>query len=661
MPRRFFVLRGPALPAAALAFIAAGLLARVLPVGVSALGVWQAGLLLTGTPLVLRSIAGALRGRFAADLVATLAIITAILLVQPLAGLIVVLMQTGGEGLERYAEGRASEAVRGLEAAAPRRAHRLRDGQVEGVAAAELRVGDLVLVRPGELIPCDGVVEAGESAVDASTLTGEPLPVHASEGTLLMSGSVNGEGALHVRATRTSAESRYARIVELVRSAQASKSPIQRVADRYAVWFTPLTLLVCAAAYYISHDPVRVLAVLVVATPCPLILATPIAIIGGINRAARRQIIVRDGGAIERLADVDLVAFDKTGTLTLALPRVASVVATDGSNGPAAGGSASLGRHRAPPRAAAHDVLRHAASLEQASGHLLGRAVVAAAAELGLPLQAPVDVRERPGRGISGRVGAHAVVVGARSLVQELYPELEPALSVADTTANGMRAYVTVDGRLAGTLHFADAPRAGMPRMLQDLRELGVHRTLLLSGDHTGNVHTIARELDIAEAYGDLLPEDKVALVQRALHDGYRVLMVGDGVNDAPALSSATVGIAIAGHGAGITAEAADIVILIDDPTRVVEAIRISQRTLRIAKQSIAAGLGLSLTAMFFAAAGHIPPTVGALLQEGIDVAVIFNALRAAGGGRPSPPPAPHRRARPSPPAPHPARANRPT
>lgn len=617
MSRKLRLFRGPLLPALTLAFLGAGGLAWAGVLPVSPTPLLMAGLILTGAPLVLRSMAGVLRGHFAADLVATLAIITAVLLVEPLAGLVVVLMQTGGEALERYAEGRASRAVRELEAAAPTRAHRISGGVVEEVAARDLRPGDVVLVRAGEFVPCDGVVEAGESLVDASALTGEPLPVRAVPGAELLSGSVNGEGALHVRATRTSAESRYARIVELVRTAQQSKSPIQRVADRYAVWFTPLTLLVCAVAYAASQDPVRVLAVLVVATPCPLILATPVAIIGGINRAARRQIIVRDGGGLERLASIDTAAFDKTGTLTLGLPRLSDVHVLS------AAGDVGTSFDDASV-----ELLARAASLEQASSHPLGRAVVDAARSRGLVLETPSSVRERAGRGISGNVAGRDITIGARSLVAELYPSLADDLPAAD--GDGLRAWIVEDGTLAGMLLFDELPRSGIADLMAGLRDLGVRRTLLLSGDRTTQVAAIARHVGITEVHGDLMPEDKVRIVNDLMRSGHRVLMVGDGVNDAPALSAATVGVAMAGHGGGITAEAAHIVVLVDDPDRVVEAVRTARGTMRIARQSIGVGLGLSFAAMIFAAAGYIPPTAGALLQEGIDVAVIFNALRAA-------------------------------
>jgi heavy metal translocating P-type ATPase len=551
-------------------------------------------------------------GRFAADLVAMLAILTAAILQQPLPGLIVVLMQTGGESLERYAEGRASEAVRELEAAAPRLAHRIAAEGVEDLSADAVTVGDHLLVRPGEMVPCDGIVLEGRSHVDASRLTGEPVPLSAAPGVALQSGSLNLESPLTLRATALARESQYARIVELVRTAQASKSPLQRLADRYAVWFTPVTLLVCLSAWLASGDPARVLAVLVVATPCPLILATPVAIIGGINRAAGHGIIFRHGTALEQLGGVRVAVFDKTGTLTVGRPQVSRVLAD--------------------PELGPEELLRLAAAVEHGSGHLLARMVVEEAQARGIVVAESREVVEAPGQGVTGVVEGHRVTVGGWSYVLRLAPGAEPALRRLLTARpdDGLRAYVTVDGGGAGVIEYADRLRPELGDFFRRLRELGIRRTVLLSGDDPANVSVVASAMGIAEAHGDLLPEAKVAYVRRLVKAGERVVMLGDGTNDAPALSSATVGIALASGGGGITAEAADAVLLADDPTRVAEAIAISRRTLRLARQSIWAGLGLSGVAMVAASLGHIPPTVGALLQEGIDVAVILNALRAA-------------------------------
>jgi len=604
-------MRAAWLPSLAAAVIVGGLLARLWAPGTSwDRDLWYAGLAVTGTPVVWRTLRGALRGHFAADVVATLAIVTAALLGQPFVGLVIVVMQTGGEALERYAEGRASEAVRALEAAAPRTAHRLRGNVTEDVPADDVVIGDLLLVRPGELVPCDAVVVDGTAHVDASMLTGEPLPISAARDTRLMSGSANVDGALTVRATATARESQYARIVALVRSAQESKAPLQRVADRYAVWFTPVTLAVCAVAYVASGDWHRVLAVLAVATPCPLILATPVAVIGGINRAARRHIIMRHGTALERLGTATVAVFDKTGTITIGKPRVRRVIPLNGL-GPDA-------------------VLRLAGAVERTSGHLLARTLVDAAEAGGLALPPARDVVEVPGRGVAGTVDGHRVVVGARSFVIPQTMGGGATALAAEPADAGLRAYVAVDDTVAGIVEYADALRPGLREVFQDLTAMGVRRIILLSGDHAANARAVAQAADITEVQGDLLPEDKVAIVRDLVRAGEAVVMVGDGTNDAPALSAATVGVALAGHGGGITAEAADVVILIDDLSRVVDAMRISQRTMHIARQCIGVGLGLSAVAMIAAALGLIAPTPGALVQEGIDLAVILNALRAS-------------------------------
>jgi len=613
------------LPLAAALALVAGVVVWIVMGAAAAQRVFFVGLVVTGAPAVWQTAREMLHGRFASDIVAMLAIVAAVWLREPLAGLVVVLMLTGGQALERYAEGKASEAVRALAESAPRIAHRLRaDGAVDDVAVDEIAVGDRLLVRPGELIPCDSVVEEGRSHVDTSRLTGEPVPDVAEAGTPLASGAANLEGAITVRATALARDSQYARIVELVRTAQASKAPIQRLADRYAVWFTPATLLVCAVAWLASGDPVRVLAVLVVATPCPMILATPIAIIGGIDRAAARQIIIRRGSALEQLAEVTAVVFDKTGTLTIGRPELAHVSVVPGWDEARA--------------------LRLAGALEQHSSHLLARSTAEAALRQLGALPTASHVTEVPGRGVVGCVDGHDVAVGSRRFVLERAHDVADAPVAADVAAleaqrrgdGSLCAYVMVDGRGVAALEYADRVRGDAADVVGELQSLGIGRAVLLSGDHDETVQRVAGALGIPEARGDLLASDKADAVRALIRSGERVAMVGDGTNDAPALSGATIGVALAGsagHGGGITAEAADVVILADSLARVPEAIRVSRRTLRVAKESLFVGLGLSAVAMIFAALGYVPPVAGALLQEGIDVAVILNALRARGGG----------------------------
>jgi heavy metal translocating P-type ATPase len=575
--------------------------------------VWMVGLVLCAMPVALTTLRNARHGRFATDIVAALAIVGAILLQTPLAGLVVVLMLRGGEALERYAEGKASEAVRALEAAAPRRAHRVVSDDVEDVEAATVSVGDIVLIRPGELVPCDGEVIDGFSDIDASALTGEPLPVSATPGTRLMSGSLNGAGALRMRVTARSAESQYARIVELVRSAQSHKAPLQRMADHYAVWFTPITLVVCAVTFATTRDWMRVLAVLVVATPCPLILATPVAFVGGINRAARRHIIVRNGGALEALSRVTAVLLDKTGTITLGEPQLTAVRTSNGLT--------------------SDEVLRLAASVELSSSHRMARTVVRAAQGRGLLLERASSFNEEAGHGVSATVAGQRIRLGSRGYV---LPEatIDPeALASLEAGPALLRTYVAVEGKLAATLEYDEQLRDDARSMLAGLQRLGVHHTILLSGDRLANVRTMASRAGIEDVRADLLPGDKATIVEQLRQTGEVVMMIGDGTNDAPALAAADVGVALAGHGGGVTAEAADVILLRDSLQSAADALVIGRDTTRIARQSIAIGLGLSGLAMVWAALGGIAPVAGAILQEAIDVAVIVNALRTTRGG----------------------------
>lgn len=607
-----FLPPAPALAGLAAVMILLGAFERfVYRLPVPAEVIWLTGLLAAGFPVVWQSLGAVARGKFATDFVASLAIVTAAILGEPLAGLVIVLMQTGGESLEKFAERRASNALRELEAKAPRVAHLLSStrGLVD-VAVDEVEPGDSLLVRPGELVPCDGIVQSGVSEIDASQLTGEPIPVLAQPGSVVMSGSLNKHGLLGIRATARAAESQYLRIVELVRIAQSSKAPLQRLADRYAVWFTPVTLAACGLTFALTGSWHTVLAVLVVATPCPLILATPVAIIGGINRAARRMIIVKHGGALETLSEATIAVFDKTGTLTVGRPRVSAVV----------------------PLAAFTPVelMRLAGAVERGSSHLLARVTVEEAEKNYGPLPDATQHRESPGEGLEGVVNGVDVVVGSRSYVAKHVTTDLGAFSNVERRAAGLRAYVLVSGRPAGIIEYEDRVRPELAESLSRLAALGLSRMVLLSGDSVVNARSVGAIAGIDEIHGELLPADKAAIVSRFKARGEVVMMVGDGTNDAPALAAADIGIAMAGHSGGITSEAADAVILNDDLRRVGEAVEISRRTMRLARQSIIAGLVMSGTAMIFAASGRIEPTEGALLQEVIDVAVILNALRAS-------------------------------
>ncbi len=613
MRRLIFFVRDNPIPLIALVGLLVGSILRW-GTGPAELGqrVFLATLLIGGAPLVWQTLRGIMDGQFAADVVAMLAIITAVVMREYFAGVIIVLMQSGGEALEAYSLRRASSSLQALLERAPRSAWRKEGDALREIEVGDVRIGDTLVVRPGDLIPVDGTLLSDEATVDESALTGEPLSQTKHRNAKLLSGSINLGGAFEMRADRVSAESQYARMVELVRQAQEERPPIQRLADRYAVWFTPLTLLVAAWGWFVTGDARTILSVLVVATPCPLILATPVAVISGINRAARQGIIVKGGAAIEEIARAQAVVFDKTGTLTYGSPAVERVVPLNGLRD--------------------DELLRHAGSVEQLSSHLLARVLThTAKAQYGdLPL--PTNFVEIPGRGVVGEVGGRQVMVGSRRFLEEQLgrERLKHGIAVRDDKADDvLSAWIAIDRQPSGIVLFNDHLRPGVPELMRRLRQLGVRLTVMLTGDNRENAEAIARQAGIERVEANLLPEDKVRVIQELKREQRHVVMVGDGINDAPALATADVGVAMGAHGTGISAEAADVVLLVDDVTRIADAIATGQRMLRIAKQSIYAGLGLSLCFMIIASFGYIPPAVGALIQEAIDVAVILNALRA--------------------------------
>ena len=470
---------------------------------------------------------------------------------------------------------------------------------------ASARPGDTLVVRPGDLIPVDGTLLSAQADVDESALTGELISRGKDLGDTLPSGSVNTGGAFEMRADKVSTDSQYSKIVQLVRQVQEERPPLQRLADRYAVWFTPLTLVMCGIGWWITGDARTILSVLVVATPCPLILAVPVAVISAINRAAGVGIIVKGGTALEQIAGARAFVFDKTGTLTLGTPVVEAVIPFDGLT----------------PR----EILRTAGNVEQLSSHLLGQTLAAAQAEGG-SLTISTGFQEVAGRGVEADVDGQHILVGSPRFLKERLGSAGPAQVGA---AVALEAYVAVGGKPSGMIRLNDSLRPGVDTMLRQLKEMGVRHTVMLTGDNAANGNAIRAKIGLDEVKANLLPEDKVKALQelKALYEP--IVMVGDGINDAPALATATVGVAMGAHGTGISAEAAGIVLLVDDVTKVADAMEIGRRMVRIAKQSIGVGLGLSFACMVAAVFGKIPPVTGALLQEVIDVAVILNALRA--------------------------------
>ncbi len=609
-------LKERALALSALAGVAAGALLHLTPFRGAADLVWAATATLLLVPLtwsVLRMLA---RRDVGVDAIALVAISGALALGQYLAGAVVALMLAGGNALEAYASRRARRELTALVERAPRIAHRRRGELVEEVAVEELVLGDVVLVRAGEVVPVDGTVASDEAVLDESTLTGEPLPVMRLRGETVKSGVANAGEVFELRALRPAAESAYAALVRLVRQAETQRAPFVRLADRYAAVFLPLTALVAAAAWAGSGDALRALAVFVVATPCPLILAAPVALVSGVSRAARSGVIVKGAAAIERLGEARSVLLDKTGTVTLGEPAVEHVLPLDGL--------------------AAPEILRLAASVDQLSVHSIAEAIVHAAQADELELTFPERVVEGRGQGIEGSVDGQRVTVGSPAWLGERgYDGVADALERRAGPGDGdAGVLVGVDGRLVGSIILDDRPRGGAAELVPALRAAGVRHVALATGDRAAAAERIGRALGVDRVYAEQTPEHKLELV-RALHarPGLTpVVMVGDGVNDAPALALADVGIAMGAAGATISSETADAVIVSDRLDSVADAVRIGRRSLGIARQSVLAGIGLSLLAMGFAAFGYITPVAGAFLQEAIDVAVIANALRALRG-----------------------------
>ncbi|MFF9481870.1 heavy metal translocating P-type ATPase [Streptomyces sp. NPDC014733] len=567
---------------------------------------WGLGTLAAVVPAVGWMIGALRHGRTGVDLVAVLALGGTLAVHEYLAGALIALMLATGRTLEAAAQRRASHDLHALLERAPRSARRRTGAGVTTVPLAEVAVGDLLVVGPGEVVPVDGRAESAAS-LDESVLTGEPLQVERAPGEPVRSGVVNAAGAFELRATATEQDSTYAGIVRLAQQAGAESAPVVRLADRYAAWFLPLALVVAGLAWLISGDAVRAVAVLVVATPCPLLLAAPVAIISGLSRASRLGVVIRDGGALENLGRARTLLLDKTGTLTRGRPHLLDVIAAPGVK-PA-------------------EVLRLAASADQYSPHVLARAVVEAARSRGLALSLPTDVTEEHGRGATGTVDGRRISVGQIDAGTPR-PAWAKAVDNRALLDGAAIAWLTVDGVPTGAVLLRDPLRHDAPRTLRHLRSAGIDRLLMLTGDRAAPAHEVAAVLGLDGVRAELTPADKVAAV-RAERAHAVTVMVGDGVNDAPALAAADIGVAMGARGSTASSEAADIVLTADRVDRLADAVTLAQRARRIAVQSALGGMLMSLAAMVAAAFGQLPPAAGALLQEGIDIAVILNALRA--------------------------------
>jgi heavy metal translocating P-type ATPase len=563
-------------------------------------------LVLGGGPLLLELLLKLARREFGSDLLAGLAIVTSVLLGEYLAGTLVVLMLSGGEALEAYAVRSASSVLAALARRMPLVAHRKRDGRLEDTPLDGVAVGDAIVVFPHETCPVDGTVIEGHGTMDESYLTGEPYRISKAPGAVVLSGAVNGEAALTVRADRLAVDSRYARIMQVMRASEQGRPRLRRLGDQLGALYTPLAVAVAVGAWAVTGDATRFLAVLVVATPCPLLIAIPVAIIGSVSLAARRGIIIKDPAVLEKVATCRTAIFDKTGTLTYGEPHLVELLPTPAWDGP--------------------KVLALAAALERYSKHPLAGAVLAAAEKQGSPLPDASAVSEPPGRGLTGTVSGRAVEVTSRKKLLARVPAAAPALPAASA---GLECVVLIDGSYAATFRFRDRPRRdGAPFIRHLGRRHNIRRVLLVSGDREAEVRYLADQVGISEVYAGQSPEQKLAIV-RAETAKANTVFLGDGINDAPALTAATVGIAF-GQNSDVTAEAAGAVIMDSSLAKVDEFLHIGKRLRRIALQSAVGGMALSLVGMAVAASGHLPPVAGALAQEVIDVLAVLNALRMA-------------------------------
>jgi heavy metal translocating P-type ATPase/RND family efflux transporter MFP subunit len=598
----------------ALAALSVGLAAAFTGHNGLARWIWAVGTIPVVAGLAISIARDVLAGRMGVDAVAFVSMAAALTLGQTLAGVVVAIMYAGGNALEDFAVGRAERDLKSLIDRAPRVAHRKTGESFEDIPIDKVAVGDGIIVRAGEVVPVDGQITSLNASLDESAVTGEPIPVTRFTGDAARSGAINAGETFEMRASATAGESTYAGIIKMVTSAQTAKAPFIRMADRFALLLLPVTLLVAGAAWALSGDPIRGLAVLVAATPCPLILAAPVAFIAGAAQAARRGILIKGGGPLEALARTHTVMFDKTGTLTVGGARLVAVETAPGQD--------------------RDELLRFAASLEQASHHVVAAAIVSAAVGMRLKLKIPQNVRETMGSGLEGivegrkvRAGSHQLVYGNGRLEEWAARALRRA-----SWRSALSVFVSIDGRAAGALLLADELRRETPRAVRALRNAGVARIVMVTGDRADSAETIGAALDLDAVLADRVPADKVEAV--ALEQRLNpTVMVGDGINDAPALAAADVGVAMGARGASASSEAADVVILVDQLDRVSDAVVIARRTRAIAMQSIVVGMALSGFAMGAAAFGWLTPVAGALTQEAIDVAVILNALRALSPG----------------------------
>ncbi|MEI6280805.1 MAG: heavy metal translocating P-type ATPase [bacterium] len=574
--------------------------------------VWFITLIIGSLPFIYRVAKSIIHGKFGVDVIAIVAIFASFWAGQYLAGVVILLMLSGGEALEAFAQARAKKELTQLLDKAPAFAHiKENSKKLREISVDEVKIGDILVIKPGEVVPVDGVVVDGISNLDEAVITGESLPVEKRPGSMVYSGSVNEERVLEVRAIKNSFDSKYQIIVKLVKEAQDTESPVVRLADRYALFFNIITFILVGVTWFLFKDPVRVLAVLVVASPCPLILATPIAMISGISRAASRGIIIKNGTALEKLGEVKGLVFDKTGTLTLGVPEVVAPV------------SAS--------KLSEDEVLRISVSVDQLSAHIFARSLIQHAQKKSLELDYPENFEEFFGEGVKAKLKGQTYFFGKLKYISNqniiINKDIEKAHQVFQQQGK-TAVYLSDDKNLLGYIIFADIVRPETKAMFESIKEHGVPRLVMLTGDKESVAANIANSIGITEFKAELLPEQKVEWLKKIQAEYGPMAMIGDGVNDAPALAVASVGIAMASHGATAASETGEVVIMVNNMHRVHDVLHIAQSSMKLAKQGIFFGMGASVILMIFALFGHITPVFGAIMQEILDVVVILNALR---------------------------------
>lgn len=560
-------------------------------------------------PLIVNMFTDIRSGKYGIDILAATAMITSVILGEYWTGMIIALMLTGGEGLEDYAENRAKSELKSLLAHRPTIAHLIKGQNSTDIDVKLVKMGDRINVLPGEVVPVDGIIFDGESSFDESSLTGEPLPVEKKVGDQILSGSVNAEGSVVVTVLRSAEDSQYEQIIKLVKAASSSESPFVRLADRYSIPFTILAFFIAGSVWFVSDHAIRFLEVIVVATPCPLLLAAPIALVSGMSRASKHGIIIKNGSSLERLAEVKTVAFDKTGTLTLGKPSVENMEVFKPFN--------------------KAEILKYAASLEQKSNHVLAKAIVDYAIRSKIKLQSVKQVTEKAGLGLMGRFQGKNIIVGRWDIMLE--NQVKTPVNFKPNNSKTTSTYIAIDNQLAGFISFTDEIRPNSHKMINRLKKLGIKNFLMVTGDHMAAANVIASKLGINTVVASALPADKMLAISEVDEEHRPLAFVGDGVNDAPVLTLADVGIALGARGSTAASEAADVVIMLDDINKVASALEIAKGTFFIAKQSILIGIFISIGLMAVFATGRIQPIYGALLQEVVDIFVIFNALRAHG------------------------------